>query len=230
MNAMKAAIFDLDGTLYTGHVGRGIARHHRVHRVKRLRFYLYFGAHIPLWVLRKVGLISKQSERQVWARDMGWTVRGWPPGEAETAFRWIAAEYVKPLLRGDVLAFLREHQRAGDRAILVSGTLQPLLGEIARQLDVEEWVGTPLKVRNGRYTGATEPPPCQGPGKLERLRMYLAEAGDIDWAVSSAYADSFTDLPLLEQFGHPVAVYPDEALRQHAEAKGWRVYPQEPGR
>ena len=223
MRTLNAAIFDLDGTLYTGHIGTGIFRHHRIHRVKRSHFYLYFGAHIPLWLVRKLGLISKQAERLSWARHMGWTVRGWTPQEAEAAFKWIASEYVQPLIRQDVLQLLREHQRAGDRAILVSGTIQPLLREIARMLEVEEWVGTPLVIRDGRYTGASEHPPCQGPGKLERLKMHLAEAGDIAWETSIAYADSHTDLPLLEQFGNPVAVHPDAALRRHAEQMGWRI-------
>jgi FMN phosphatase YigB (HAD superfamily) len=29
-----AAIFDLDGTLYTGHITLGLAEHHRTHRVQ----------------------------------------------------------------------------------------------------------------------------------------------------------------------------------------------------
>ena len=32
-----------------------------------------------------------------------------------------------------------------------------------------------------------------------------------------------TDLPLLNQVGRPVAVYPDEALLARAQAQGWPV-------
>ena len=54
---MIAAIFDLDGTLYTGHIAKGIARHHRTHRVKRLLFYFYMATHMPMWPLWRLGLL-----------------------------------------------------------------------------------------------------------------------------------------------------------------------------
>jgi phosphoserine phosphatase len=40
---------------------------------------------------------------------------------------------------------------------------------------------------------------------------------------SYAYADRHTDLPLMGLVGHPVAVYPDEALLAHARQRGWPV-------
>jgi len=201
-----AAIFDLDGTLYTGHVGRGIAHHHRTHRVKRLHFYLYMAVHLPLWPLRRLGLVSEATARGLWTRHMGWLVRGWTPDEAAAAFAWIAREYVQPRVRPDVLGRLREHQAMGQRVILVSGTPAPLLAAIGRQLGIEETVGTPLALRAGRYSGASEPPVCQGEGKLARLEAYVDNHGPILWPQSHAYADSYTDLPLLERVGHAVAV------------------------
>ena len=93
---MIAAIFDLDGTLYTGHIARGIARHHRTHRVKRLPLYVYMAVHMPLWLLRRAGLVSDKTMRELWIRNMGWTVRGWTPQEATLAFAWIAEQYVQP--------------------------------------------------------------------------------------------------------------------------------------
>ena len=38
-----------------------------------------------------------------------------------------------------------------------------------------------------------------------------------------AYADSFTDLPLLEWVGHAVAVCPDDELATHAQSQGWQI-------
>jgi hypothetical protein len=42
---------------------------------------------------------------------------------AGAAFAWIAEHYMQPLVRPDVLARLRDHQAAGHRVIVVSGTL-----------------------------------------------------------------------------------------------------------
>lgn len=220
---MIAAIFDLDGTLYTGHIARGIAAHHRTHRVKRTLYYTYLLTHLPLWLLWRLGIVSETQGRKLWTRDMGWTVRGWTPEEASKAFAWIAEKYVPPLVRSDVLARLREHQSAGHRAILVSGTPAPLLNEIGRELGIEESVGTPLKLRAGRYTGTSESPVCQGQGKVIRLEKHLGDGHQVNWQQSYAYADSYTDLPLLERVGHPVVVYPDEVLAEHARHQGWQM-------
>jgi len=220
---MIAAIFDLDGTLYSGHIATGIARHHRIHRVKRLPLYVYMATHMPLWVLQRAGLASDAAARELWTRHMGWTVRGWTVQEAAAAFIWVAKEYVQPLLHLDVMARLRDHQAAGHRVILVSGTPAPLLAEIGRQVAVEETVGTPLVLRRGRYTGACELPVCQGPNKVWRLEAYLHGNDDIQWPRSYAYADSYTDLALLERAGHPVAVYPDARLAAHALSQGWET-------
>ena len=220
---MIAAIFDLDGTLYTGHIAKGIARHHRAHRVKRLLFYFYMATHMPMWPLWRLGLLSEATARELWARHLGWTVRGWTPKEAAVAFAWIAEHYVQPLVRPDALARLRDHQAVGHRLIIVSGTPAPLLAEIGCRLGVEETVGTPLVLRAGRYTGASELPVCQGQGKVSWLETHLGSSDHVDWSQSYAYADSYTDLPLLEQVGHPVAVHPDDQLVAHAQGQRWEI-------
>jgi HAD superfamily hydrolase (TIGR01490 family) len=220
---MITAIFDLDGTLYTGHILRGIEQHHRQHRVKRLPLYAYLLSHAALWPFWRLGLIPEATSRDLWSRHFGWTVRGWTTQEAAPAFQWVAEQYVLPRLRPDVLAHLREHQAAAHRVILVSGTLEPLLTVIGRGIDVQETVGTPLVVRHGRYTGAVQLPVCQGEGKVLRLEAYSQSTIAIPWEESYAYADSHTDLPLLERVGHPVAVYPDVPLAEEARQRGWEI-------
>ena len=220
---MIAAIFDLDGTLYTGHITLGIAEHHRQHRVKRLRFCAYMAVHLPLWFTSNVGLVSPTGSRELWARNLAWTVGGWTTEEAEVAFAWICRHYVLPRLRPNVMTRIREHRSAGHRVFIVSGTFSPLLDEIGRHLGVADTVGTPLVLQAGRLTGACELPVCQGQGKVSRLERYLGSDGSIQWSESYAYADSLTDLPLLERVGHPVAVYPDRELAALAQANGWEV-------
>jgi len=222
------AIFDLDGTLYTGHVTKGIALHHQQHRVKRLPLYLYLITHVPLWYLRRAGIMSEAALRELWVRNLGWTVRGWTPSEAAVAFTWITEQYVRPRLRLDVVARLTDHQAMGHRVILVSGTFSPLLAEVGRQLGVRETVGTPLLIRDGHYTGACEIPVCQGPNKVLRLETYLHGSDDVEWSSSYAYADSYTDLPLLERVGHPVAAYPDSRLAAVALEREWEILGGEP--
>ena len=107
---------------------------------------------------------------------------------------------------------------------LVSGTFAPFLEVIARRLGVPHAIGTPLEVRDGRYTGRIVPPLCQSEGKPQHAQVYLADQDvEVDWTASYAYADRDTDIPLLSLVGQPVAVYPDEMLLAHARSEGWHV-------
>ena len=61
-----------------------------------------------------------------------------------------------------------------------------------------------------------------GPGKVKAMRE-VAEQDGIDLEGSYAYTDSFTDMPMLELVGNPVAVNPDRELREAAEENDWPI-------
>jgi len=222
---MIATFFDLDGTLFTGHIWQGLSLHHRTHKMQRLQLYAYVGLHMAMWPLYLVGLMSRERCWAAWACHMPWTLAGLTMAEGQRVFDWMWAEYVQPQLREDMVGKLRQHQARGHAVYLISGTMEPLLGRIAQglRLEPEAGIGTRIEVRNGRYTGRAIEPICMGQGKAERLELFLAEHSEIDLAQSFAYADSITDLSVLEMVGHPTAVYPDEELAVIARERGWHV-------
>ncbi len=224
MTTASAAIFDLDGTLFTGHVWQGLPRYLRLHRRNRLWLYTFLATHMPLGILSQVRLLDGEKMRQTWSRHMPWMLRGMSVTEGARAFTWIADEHVLPLSRPDIVALLREHQARGERIVLLSGAFQPLLETIGERLGADVSLGTQPEQRNEHYTGRALEPVCQGKGKAARLRTYLAEEGsDVDLTACSAYADSIFDLPVLEMVGRPVAVYPDQELAALAAQRGWPV-------
>lgn len=222
---MIAAFFDLDGTLFTGHIWQGLSLHHRTHRMQRLQLYAYVGLHMAMWPLYLAGLMSREKCWAAWARHMPWTLAGLTMAQGQRVFDWMWAEYVQPQLREDMVGKLRQHQGRGHAVYLVSGTMEPLLGRIAQglRLQPEAAIGTRTEVRNGRYTGRAIEPICMGQGKAERLELFLAEHSEIDLAQSFAYADSITDLSVLEMVGYPTVVYPDEELAAIARERGWQI-------
>jgi HAD superfamily hydrolase (TIGR01490 family) len=189
-----------------------------------LRLYAYIASHsllIPFW---KIGLIPEISMRELWARNMSWAISGMSKQAGDACFVWITENYVLPLIRRNVYDLAMQHVKDGFRVILVSGTPLPLLEIIARRLGINEWVGTPQGMTNGKYNGKIEAPVCQGDGKVTRLKIFLGGAvPDIDWKASFAYADSITDQPLLNMFGRPVAVYPDPKLAAQAKQLNWAI-------
>ena len=57
------------------------------------------------------------------------------------------------------------------------------------------------------------------------LEAWLAEHG-LSWRSFSEswfYSDSLNDLPLLSKVTHPVAVDPDETLKESALEQGWSI-------
>lgn len=221
---MIAALFDLDGTLYTGHIWQDLVRHHWAARRHRRWVAAYLSWNMAPLPLYKLGLMSRTTYFHIWGETMGWLLRGWPMAEAQALFEKLSEEQIVPNVRPDILDRLHQHQDQGHLVALVSGTFAPFLEVIARRLGVQHAIGTPLEVRDGYYTGRIVPPLCQSEGKPQRAQAYFVDQNvEVDWMASYAYADRNTDIPLLSLVGQPVAVYPDEILLAHARTEDWPV-------
>ncbi len=80
-------------------------------------------------------------------------------------------------------------------------------------------IASRAEVSDGAYTGRLERR-LYGKAKADALVELATEEG-IELAESTAYSDSYSDVPLLEAVGHPVAVNPDRALRRLAAEADW---------
>ena len=74
----------------------------------------------------------------------------------------------------------------------------------------------------GRFIDAYERPVPYGRNKLLLAEHFLADHGG-SLRESTYYADSITDLPLLEVVGSPKPVNPDLRLQRVAEKRGWPI-------
>jgi HAD superfamily hydrolase (TIGR01490 family) len=116
---------------------------------------------------------------------------------------------------------IREHKRAGHRVLLLTGALDVVVEPLAELLDVEVDCAH-LLVKDGRLTGDLQAPPPAGEARGTLLEEYAGSHGVV-LADSFAYADSLSDLGMLELVGTPVAVNPDARLSQVAGQRGWRI-------
>ncbi|MGH7903683.1 MAG: HAD-IB family hydrolase [Candidatus Dormibacteraceae bacterium] len=116
---------------------------------------------------------------------------------------------------------IREHQRAGHRVLLLTGAMDVVVEPLAEMLEVE--LDCPhLIVKDGYLTGDLESPPPAGEARSALLQDFAARSG-VDLAESFAYADSISDLPMMEIVGTPVVINPDTRLATVARQRGWRV-------
>jgi len=128
---------------------------------------------------------------------------------------------LRPLVYEEPLRLVERHRERGERVYIVSATLQEIVQHIADDLGFDGAIGSTCEVVDGVYTGRTLRA-AHGVGKANALRE-LAAAEGLDLAGSTAYSDSYSDVPFLEAVGHPVAANPDRKLRRIAIARGWPV-------
>jgi len=120
----------------------------------------------------------------------------------------------------DAIRRVRMHRAAGHRTVLITGALDFIVKNLDPLFD--DIICPSLEQENGRYTGRMLHAPPIGEMRAEALRQYAAEH-NIDLQESVAYADSTSDLPLLEAVAFPVAVNPDTKLAMLARRRGWLV-------
>ena len=116
---------------------------------------------------------------------------------------------------------VREHRAAGHHTLLITGALDVAIGPLRPLFD--DVVCASLATRpDGTYRGdLTEVPPT-GEARAQVLFDY-AEANGFDLSEAVAYADSTSDLAMLEAVGFPVAVNPEVRLAAVARKRGWLV-------
>ncbi len=152
-------------------------------------------------------------------------------GADAEAVRRLAAERVGELLlhrlSSAAVRRIRRHRSAGHRVVFITGSLDFVIEPLASLTDV--LVAARLQEKAGRFTGDLDRPPLVGEARASWMRTYAAEVGaDLD--ASYAYADSMSDLPLLETVGNAVAVNPDMSLTRIARARKWPIEEWEPSR
>jgi HAD superfamily hydrolase (TIGR01490 family) len=145
--------------------------------------------------------------------------------DMDTLKRWRALflqEKILPIVLPRAQALVDEHRRRGDLPVIITATNRFITEPIAGFYGVEELLATEPEVIEGRFTGGITGTPCYQQGKVKRLTGWLvkhAQTLQDSWF----YSDSHNDLPLLSKVTHPVAVDPDEILREHAAEQGWPI-------
>jgi HAD superfamily hydrolase (TIGR01490 family) len=130
---------------------------------------------------------------------------------------------ILPMVRASARALVERHRR--DLCAIVTATNSFVTAPIAREFGIEHLIATEPEARDGEFTGGVSDIPCFREGKVQRVEAWLQREGrtlgsfDTSWF----YSDSLNDLPLLSRVTNPVAVDPDDTLREHAQRHGWPV-------
>jgi HAD superfamily hydrolase (TIGR01490 family) len=148
--------------------------------------------------------------------------RGWSRADVDAIVAGALESVVEPIIYDEAMDLIDEHRQAGRRVVIVSASPSELVRPLGLHLGVDDVIASEAAIDdNGRYTGELAFF-CTGREKADAVRLF-AQREQIDLERSFAYSDAFTDVPLLELVGHPVAVNPDRALARVATERGWET-------
>ena len=218
---MNLALFDLDNTLLAGDsdfewaqflISKGVVDR-EVQEAKNIQFYEQYKAG-TLDIYEFLGFQLAPLARH-------------PRAELDAWHREYMERHIRPIMTEQARALVQRHLTAGDLCAVVTATNSFVTGAIARDFGIPHLIGTiaAVDVEKGAFSGAPTGVPSFREGKIARVESWLESLG-LWWgsfADSFFYSDSHNDLPLMQKVNTPVAVDPDDKLRQHAASRGWQI-------
>jgi HAD superfamily hydrolase (TIGR01490 family) len=210
------AIFDLDNTLIAGDsdhawgaylLEKGIvdSEHYRLQNDK---FYLdYQEGNLDIYEYLNFSLapLAKHEKTQLEA---------WRADFFESKIR--------PIILDKGRALIRKHREQGDIPLIITATNRFVTQPIADELGIEHLIAVELEEDHTGYTGKPSGTPSYKDGKITRLNEWL-DAQNLSMQKAHFYSDSHNDLPLLKLVDHPIAVDPDDTLRDYSETHDWPI-------
>ncbi len=216
-------VSDLDGTLSTAEVWRGVLvwvrEHHPSPAARR-----FVAVRLPGVVLVKAGLVNRERFRARWYRDLAQLLAKLPEERLAELAAWVVDEWLWPARRAASVAAVQRaigDARSSDpaaRLVLATGAYQQIADAFASRLGADQALGTPLEAFGGRLTGRLATAVQTGRQKANAVRS--AVDGGV---VAAAFGDTGADIPMLQLARRPVAVAPDRELRRAAERAGWEI-------
>ena len=211
------AAFDLENTLISSNVVESYSflATRRLNTPERIRYVLRTLAEAP--TLQKVD----RKDRADFLRFFYRRYEDAPISQIEEDAKALLPELILTKGFPEGLRRVREHRALGHRTILITGALDFAVEGLRPLFD--EIVSAKLTTRpDGTYSGHLAGVPPTGEMRAQILADYCASEGLL-LEESIAYADSTSDLPLLEAVGFPVAVNPETRLAAVARKRGWLV-------
>ncbi len=215
---MTLAIFDLDNTLLAGdsdHLwGEFLIQQGLVDKdafkTKNDQFYQdYLNGELDIFAYQKfvLGFLAQHSlvELATWHQQF-------------------MDEVIKPIMLPKAFELIAKHRQQGHYIMIITATNDFITAPIAEAFEVDHLIAvTAERDEYGGYTGNVSGTPSFHEGKITRLNEWLAENPGYSMEGSYFYSDSHNDLPLLNLVDNPMAVNPDDTLKQVAEEKGWPI-------
>ncbi len=213
---MSLAIFDLDNTLLKGDSdqlwGAFIAEHSGIDKVEHNRINQQF--------------YQDYLDGNLNVKDfLSFSLLPLANNDIESLLQWrkiFINNHILPLVLPKAIELISNHRKKGDFLMIITATNRFITEPIADIFGIPTLLATEPEFINNRYTGKYLGTPTFKEGKVIALNNWLKKHPN-DLVDSYFYSDSHNDIPLLNQIGNPIAVDPDDILRQYALERNWQT-------
>jgi HAD superfamily hydrolase (TIGR01490 family) len=210
------AFFDVDGTVLAGYSALAFYRH----RMRSLDIGPVEAARTLAAGMRGGELGAERFEALMALALRAWAGR--PLEELDELGEQLFRTEIASSLYPEAWALVQAHRACGHTVVLASSGTRFQVAPLARELEVEDFLCTRVRTRDGIITGEVDGQPLWGEAKAGAVRE-LADARGVELESSFAYSNGYEDLPLLESVGRPRPLNPGSALVREAARRGWPV-------
>jgi HAD superfamily hydrolase (TIGR01490 family) len=131
-------------------------------------------------------------------------------------------KYIKQNIFLDAARLIDEALKKGEIVIFATSSFDFIVQPLERFFGIKGSLASQMEYSDGITTGNLVGNSFFGQKKKLAVQAWMehnsAKTQDV-----SFYSDSYTDLPLLEYCGAPIAINPDHILARHAKNHGWKI-------
>src|SRR5699024_3252541 len=220
---VRVAIFDFDVTLYRKETFKLLMSHLKNHPIYHTKYGRFFRWVAPRFAAYKMKIYPEARMKERSMQKYISVLNELTKKELEDFFAKITIEMHEDFNQ-EVVAKLEEHIADDVHVMLVSCAYTIFLEAVVSGLpfSFDTLIGSEIPFNEQIIDRNESIYHINGTRKNDAIHQALA-GKDIDWKNSFAYADSYSDLPVLELVGNPVAVQPDTKLKNIAEQRMWEI-------
>ena len=158
-----------------------------------------------------------------WAEFALSTIKGKKPNDLKGLITKFMSSVIEPMINVYALRLLHNHHHNNDVMLLASATNSVIVNPIGMRLGFENIVATDVEIVDGVYSGKMKGIAALGEGKLHKVREWMLDNNFNNFNNVTFYSDSINDFPLLAEVSKPIAVNPDNKLREECERRAWKI-------
>jgi HAD superfamily hydrolase (TIGR01490 family) len=214
---IKIVFFDVDNVLVKGQTQKLLLNF----LFKKRKIGCLFFLKLCLWfLLYKFNLVKDTTKIR---RESFKLMKNWDEEETKKLFKEFFDREIRPHIFPQSIKLIKTYIKQGCEVVLTSSSIFEIVDELKKYLFLKFTISTKLEIIDGKYTGRVLGKIPYGENKVTAVKNFLNNNGFV-LEKSYAYADHYSDLPLLDTVTNPVVINPDRRLRKIAKERKWNIY------